>query len=123
MTLEAALNAWLTEQTGLPAYWLERASEAENAVVYRALTHGKIAGNLRRSGIDRDLYSISIYHQSPDLGLEKANSLANVLDDFSGLFAGYSVQLVSFNGGRDLKVTGESGQPQYLFVRDFIINH
>lgn len=123
MTLEAALNAWLTEKTGLPAYWIERANEAENAVVYRALTHGKIAGNMRKTGINRDLYSISIYHQSPDTGLEKANSLANALDDFNGVLAGYAVQLVSFNGGRDLKLTGESGQSQYLFVRDFIINH
>lgn len=123
MTLETALNAWLTEQIGLPAYWIERANEAENAVVYRALTHGKIAGNLRKTGINRDLYSISIYHQSPDIGLEKANSLANALDDFNGVLAGYAVQLVSFNGGRDLKLSGESGQPQYLFVRDFIINH
>lgn len=123
MTIESALNAWLSSQFTVPAYWLERPEDAENAIVYRVISQGNIDGNLRATGIARDVYSISIYHRSADAGLDIANTLRDKLTDFNGDLSGYKVQLITFSGGRDLPLTGEAGQRQYLFVRDFIINH
>ncbi|KYO58406.1 hypothetical protein AU461_23095 [Vibrio parahaemolyticus] len=123
MNLESALNAWLTELTGLDAYWLERPEDADTAVVYRCITPGRIDGNLRKTGIKSDVYSITLYHHSADAGKQLADQIADTLDGFCGVLSAYPVQLVSLNGGFDQPLTGETGKRLYQFNRDFVINH
>ncbi len=91
MTLESGLNNYLSSLSALPVYWLERPEDAENAIVYRAISQGNIDGNLRSTGIARDVYSISIYHRNADAGLDIANTLRANLTDFSGDLSGYPV--------------------------------
>ncbi len=128
-TLETGLNTWLTQLIGLigltqlTAYWLRRPDNAENAVVYQCISYGTVSGNLRKTGILRDVYSISVYHNSMDDGKQLADRISKELTDFTGSLGGRAVQLATLNGGRDIPLTSESGQQQYQFVRDFIIHH
>ncbi|EGR2774161.1 hypothetical protein V6956_004593 [Vibrio parahaemolyticus] len=123
MTLEQALNAWLTTLTGLDCYWLERPEKADTALVYRCLSPGKVDGNLRRTGIKADSYSLTIYHPDPDEGKRLADKLVTEFDGFNGDMNGYNIQLASLTGGLDQPLTGEPGQRLYQFNRDFFINH
>ncbi|KYN82210.1 hypothetical protein ATY36_13800 [Vibrio cidicii] len=128
MNLEQALNAWLSNLTGLDCYWLKRPEQADNAVVYRCITPGFVEGNLRKTGIQEDHYSLTVYHQNPDEGKDLADLIAQELDHFSGEInlgtgAAYSIQLATFTGGFDQWIENPEGADSYQFNRDFVINH
>lgn len=123
MTLEGALNYWLTTVTGLDAYWLERPASAVNAVVYRCITPGVIEGNLRGTGLWDDRYSISLYHNDPDVGKALADAVRKQLHHFSGDLAGYPIQFAEFTSGLDQALPGDTGTSSYQFNRDFTITH
>lgn len=128
MSLKAQLNAWLTTATGLQTYWLERPSTAENAIVYRCITPGQVEGNLASPGIKRDVYSITLYHSNPDEGDRLINLIKTGLEalarvDFALKLGEYPLQSVSFNGGFEQVLSGEVGQKQYQFNRDFTFYH
>lgn len=122
MTLEQALNAWLTQETGLDCYWLKRPKDADTAVVYRCISPGVVEGGLIQSGIDEDSYSIAIYHTDPEAGKTLADAIKQKLHYFSGDLSGYSVQFIEFSGGFDGPCSDAVG-PGYQFHRDFTINH
>ncbi|PSW53020.1 hypothetical protein [Photobacterium leiognathi] len=128
MTLDGALNHYLTTLTGLEAYWLERPNPADNAIVYRCLSPGMLPSNLAKLAIHDDSYSITVYHTDPDVGKQLADLISQSLHDFSGELnsetaSAYTIQLASFSGGFDQPLTGESGQRSYQFNRDFVFNH
>lgn len=124
MTLESALNAWLSQLTGLDCYWLHRPPSAQNAVVYRCLTPGSVEGNLRQTGIKDDSYSLTIYHQDPDEAKRLADRIVAELHGFNGLLSGYPVQYARLSGGFEQPLLDESGEcTSYQFNRDFFINH
>ncbi|MCE2597202.1 hypothetical protein K6Y31_20725 [Motilimonas cestriensis] len=122
MNLNAALSTWLTDLTGLEAYWLERPATATNAVVYRALSVGIVPGNLAKTNLSEDSYSITVYHTAPDEGQAAANKIMRTLDCYSGELAGYNIELCMFTGGFDQRLNGNS-ENCYQFNRDFLINH
>lgn len=123
MTIETALNSWLSSLTGLDCYWLERPEKADVALVYRCLSPGKVEGNLRQTGIKDDRYSLTIYHNNPDEGKRLADKLVSEFDGFNGELADYPIQYVSLIGGFDQPLLGEPGKRLYQFNRDFLINH
>ncbi|EGQ7740922.1 MULTISPECIES: hypothetical protein [Vibrio] len=128
MTLESALNAWLSQLTGLDCYWLNRPESADNAVVYRCITPGFVDGNLRKTGIQEDVYSLTIYHQDPDQGKSLADQISKALEQFTGELnpgteQAYRIQLAELSGGFDQPLLGESGPSSYQFNRDFLIKH
>lgn len=128
MTLEQAFNAWLSNLTGLDCYWLKRPEQADTAVVYRCITPGFIPGNLQRTGIREDSYSLTVYHQDPDQGKQLADLIAQQLDHFNGELnpgtaKAYPIQQATFSGGFDQWLGSEDGPSSYQFNRDFVINH
>ncbi len=122
MNLESALNAWLTQETGLACYWMQRPADVDHAVVYRCIGYGQVEGSLIPSGIREDNISISIYHSDADAGKALADSIQQKLHYFSGDLGGYAVQLIEFSAGFDQPLN-EHGALCYQFNRDFIINH
>lgn len=128
MTLEGALNHWLTHLTGIDAYWLERPDGADHAIVYRCISPGMLPTNLCKFIIHNDSYSISLYHDNPDIGKAMADLIVTELHDFAGALNpqtefSYPIQLITFSGGFDQRLATASGQPCYQFNRDFVINH
>lgn len=122
MTLEQGLNAWLTIQTGIDCYWLNRPSEADIAIVYRCISPGFVEGGLVQSGICEDMFSISVYHTDPEQGKTIADNLKKKLHYFDGDLGGYPVQFIEFSGGFDNPIS-DGVANAYQFNRDFIINH
>lgn len=122
MTLEQGLNAWLTQETGIDCYWLERPSNSDIAIVYRTIGYGEVEGNLTKTGISEDNISISVYHSNPDTGKAIADAIKNKLHYFGGDLSGYPVQFIEFNGGFD-RPCEKDVTNTYEFHRDFIINH
>ncbi|MCA2455831.1 MULTISPECIES: hypothetical protein [Vibrio] len=128
MNLEQALNAWLTTLTGLDCYWLKRPEKSDTAVVYRCITPGVIPGNLRKTGIREDVYSLTVYHQNPDIGKQLANDIVDQLNEFNGVLnegtaSAYRIQSATLNGGFDQWLENETKPTTYQFNRDFVINH
>ena len=128
MTLEKALNMWLTELTGLDCFWLKRPEDRDLAVVYRCLSPGYIAGNLASGRIREDSYSITVYHHDPDLGKTMAEKIEEGLHEFSGQLNAdsdnaYLIQLATLSGGFDQWMGEANGRASYQFNRDFLINH
>ncbi|MFH4454451.1 hypothetical protein WMQ31_10880 [Vibrio alginolyticus] len=128
MNLEQALNDWLTTLTGLDCYWLRRPEKADNAVVYRCITPGVIPGNLRKTGIREDVYSLTVYHQNPDIGKQLANDIVDQLNEFNGVLnegaaSAYRIQSATLNGGFDQWLENETKPTTYQFNRDFVIKH
>ncbi len=125
MSLEfnAALNAWLEAKTALPAYWMHRPASAENACVYRCVTPGRIDGNLCDPNIKSNVYSISIYHSSPDTGATLMIEVEQALLKTGRSLNGFVIESVEFVGGFEQPLSGETGQTQYQFNRDFRISY
>lgn len=128
MNLDAALNTWLTTQTGLDSYWLKRPAGANQAVVYRCISYSEIEGNLNITGIHSDLVTISVYHDNPETGKDAADLIQQGLSDFYGVLnldteSEYTIQHSVFNGGQDQPLEVDGGKTLYQFNRDFIINH
>ncbi|WP_321282994.1 hypothetical protein [uncultured Vibrio sp.] len=128
MNLEQALNAWLTTLTGLDCYWLKRPEKSDTAVVYRCITPGVIPGNLRKTGIREDVYSLTVYHHDPDAGKQLANDIVDKLHEFNGELnegtaSAYRIQSATLNGGFDQWLEDEIKPSTYQFNRDFVINH
>ncbi|EKO3721379.1 hypothetical protein P0F40_000834 [Vibrio metschnikovii] len=124
MNLEQALNAWLSELTGLECYWLKRPDDADNAVVYRCISPGIVEANLARTGIREDSYSITIYHRDAEKGKALADAVFKHLDSFNGTINPlteneYHIQLITFSGGFDQWLSGD----EYQFNRDFVFYH
>lgn len=122
MTLESALNAWLTEQTNIESYWMKRPSDLDVAIVYRVIGYDEIQGNLIKTGISEDNISISVYHSDPDAGKAAAELIRKNLNGFFGDLSGYDVQYIEFSGGFDEPIEDGSAS-SFGFHRDFIINH
>ena len=120
-TIEAGIRAYLSEKSGLNAWWFQRPEDEENCFVFRRITSGFVDGGLRKTGINSDVYSITLYHCDPDEALALINSITYELDDYSGSLGGYPVQLIESNGGFDQLLKGEEGESQYQFNRDFRI--
>ncbi len=123
MTLEQALNAWLTSLTGLDCYWLKRPINAENAIVYRCISPSMVEGNLSSSGVKQDSYTITVYHSDPDVGKQLADQITKELHHFCGSLDGYEVQLVTFSSGFDQSLESAGRSDAYQFNRDFLIHH
>ncbi|BDM64540.1 hypothetical protein NFHSH190041_19920 [Shewanella sp. NFH-SH190041] len=121
ITLEAGIRGHLSEKSGLSAWWFQRPEDEENCFVFRRISNGFVNGGLRKTGINSDIYSITLYHTDPDEALALINSITYELDDFGGLLGGYPVQLIESNGGFDQILKGEEGEAQYQFNRDFRI--
>ncbi|MCV6612443.1 MAG: hypothetical protein OIF55_16905 [Amphritea sp.] len=122
MNLEQGLNTWLTEQTGLAAYWLERPAGVNRCVVYRCISPGQVEGNLKDPGIRSDLYSITVYNDDPEKAKAASDTL-RTLHTFHGDLGGYPVHRITLAGGFDQPLRGESGISVYQFNRDFTIHH
>jgi len=123
MDIEQGLLAWLQENTGLSAWWLERPNTENKCIVYQCLSPGVIGSNLANPKIRRDLFSITVYHDKPDAGKKIASDLIDQLHKFSGDLGGVFVQFIDFQNAFDQKLNNESGIPIYQFNRDFIITY
>jgi len=106
----------------------ERLKQADNAVVYRCISPGIIPGNLYKTGIREDSYSLTVYHQDPELGKDLITTIENKLDQFTGELnpgseSTYRIQLATLSGGFDQWLEDEVNPTTYQFNRDFVINH
>ncbi len=121
MTLESGLRTWLKQQSGLEAFWFTRPN-GKNAFVYSSIGLSNIPGQLKKTGINQDTYTIVLYHDSADTAKALIEEVRESLAEFSGSLGGYPVQRVSFEGGFDQPLN-EAGKNMYQFSRDFTFYH
>lgn len=124
MTLIAALVEYLATETGLPAYYLARPSQAVSAVVVHPLALGQHDfGLAHRPSLRRDRLSVVIYHQDPVAGQAQADTLRRTLPALRHeTLNGYPVQKIEYDGGLDRPLLDSAGA-QYQFTRDFTFHH
>ncbi len=123
MTIEQSLNTWLSENQSLDVWWLERPASENRCLVFKNISPSIIGGNLASPGLQRDLISITIYHDDSEEGLSVAKTLTKQLNDFYGMFGGTLIQLIEFQSGFDQILNAEAGLPVYQFNRDFLITY
>lgn len=123
MSIEQALNNWLTENQPLEAWWLERPKGVNRCIVYNNISPSIVSGNLSSPGLCRDLISITVYHDDSEVGIGIAKDLMLKLNDYSGEFGGILAQLIEYQSGFDQILNAEAGNAVYQFNRDFLITY
>lgn len=125
MTLESALKAWLDDKFAVPAYWLERPQGAKRCIVYRCLSPNVInEQNGLATGIKDDIYSITVYMDTPDEGKTIADAITAALNGLHHTtLGGIRIQRIIYNSGYDQPLYSDGGVTVYQFNRDFRINY